>query len=173
MLNAQITAVIPFNSEIAVGTLASIYSVKLPQPSASYGKYSPGRPHTIIHFSQSAKSWLQPLLSRYEEYRNSIVKNPHNPYLFVNSFNALHVKPVGKTFLRYQLRDVTVEVLGTSCCIGLLRKTVAIMYADKTNGSILKQFGWGETQAFFYTWGDRELINFQPLDSSSETVQEE
>jgi hypothetical protein len=33
--------------------------------------------------------------------------------------------------------------------------------------------GWGETQAFFYTWGDRELINFQPLDSSSETVQEE
>jgi transposase-like protein len=156
---AQIPQVVPLNLEFQTPSLASIYSVTLPHPSASYQKYSPGRPSAAIYFSQSAESWLKPLLCRYENYRNSIVKNPKNSYLLVTLNNALHVKPVTKTFVLTQVREVTFEVLGTPCNIGLLRKTVAVMYADKTNGSILKQFGWEEQQAFFYTWGDRELIN--------------
>ncbi len=160
---AQIPKVLPLHQDIPPLTLASAYSLRVPKPQTSYGRCSPGRQEELLKFPLIAAPWLKPLLSRYECHRQQILKNQNNYFLLVAPGRTRHVRPVSKGFIKNVVRQVCLDVLGTACNVKLLRQTVAIMYADQTNGTILKWMGWEDQQAFFYTWGPRELINIYPI----------
>ncbi len=141
----------PQTSEAHEGqTLAELYFVVLPRREASIGDHSPGRPSGPVHFHHSAAQWLKPLLERFMQQRAEVVRNAANRYVFVSPERANHDVPTF-AYPRFVLQRVTERILGTACQPQLLRKTIAVMLADRAGGAILQQFGWDGQQAYQYT----------------------
>ena|GEM_PF-1103817 len=159
-------AQLPTLSSVSEGTrstLAESYYILIPKPAPSRGDRSPGRPHVRVDFPAEAASRLQPLLERYERYRQQVVKNANNRYLLFSYVTAPHDIPVGRNYVYKQVQQASLHVLGKKCAPNILRKTVGTMFADRAGGAVLRYLGWHSQQAFAYSWVDRILVHPQEL----------
>jgi hypothetical protein len=121
----------------------------------------PGRPQSRLEFPAQAASWLKPLLKRFEQQRQQEVKNPKNRYLLITNHTVHHDTCVGNVFVWKTIQNASSRVLGAACNPNTLRKTAAVMFADRAGAGILRWMGWDEQQAFAYTWAAREMIRPQ------------
>lgn len=142
--------------------LAQAYYIRVPRPSPSRGKHSPGRPRLRQMFPDAAVSWLKPLLERFEQERQPLVRNTKNPYVLIAQGFAHHSAPVSEGVVTEIVRRASVRVLGMVCYPNVLRKTVATLLSDQEGPGILHWLGWGQQQAFVYAWAPREVISLQP-----------
>jgi hypothetical protein len=157
--HARIPVVHPLRQDTPVPSLSEAYHLIVPKPSPSLGDRSPGRPDVRLDLPPSAASWLRDLLDRYAQQRREIVRNPANEYLFVSSASARRDLPVGQVFMWNTVRRASLRVLGSACNPNTLRKTVGILFADRAGAGVLCWMGWGDQQAFTYTWADRETVH--------------
>ncbi len=156
--HARIPTLIPLTEAIHVPSLAEFYYVMLPKAAPSRGKRSPGRPGSRLDFPFEAVSWLKPLLERFEQQRQEIVKDTNNPYLLVAPGKAHHQTPVSNMFVWELVKRASLHILGAACNARLLRQTAAVMLADTISAGILPWLGWDEKQAFAYAWAPREIV---------------
>ncbi|MDP8928915.1 MAG: hypothetical protein M3O70_10160 [Actinomycetota bacterium] len=157
--HARIPVVHPLRQDASVPSLSEAYHLIVPRPPVSVGDRSPGRPGVRLDFHPSAAPWLRNLLDRYEHQRRQIARNPANEYLFVAPASARRNMPVSHVFLWKLVRRGSLRVLGGACNANTLRKTAGIMFADRAGAGILRWMGWGDVQAFAYTWADREVVH--------------
>ena len=160
---AQVPSVIPLNNTISTPSLAEAYYLILPRPKPTKGRVSPGRLSVRLDFPALASDWLKPLLNRYEDQRQKVVKNPDNNYLIVTPTSAHRNMPAGKVYIWEIVRQASIRVLGAACNPNTLRKTVGVMFADQADGGVLRWMGWQANQAFGYTWMDRIAIQPTPV----------
>ncbi|MBC1221177.1 hypothetical protein GNF10_33935 [Nostoc sp. UCD121] len=164
--HAKITDLIYLNKDIYRLSLAETYYIVVPKPPVSKGKVSSGRVSEQLKFSSAASQWLKPLLERFEAQRLQQLKNLNNQFLIIApNHKSRHLKPVSTRFIYNVVKKVCLRTINAQCNIKTLRITAAVMFADRAGGGILEWMGWGEQQAFFYSWGDREVIN--PMQSYS------
>lgn len=168
--HAQIPSVLPLTEAVPVPSLAKFYYVVIPKAAPSRGRHSPGRPHSRLDFPPEAASWLGPLLERFEQQRQGIVKETSNPYLFVAPGRAHHNTPVSQAFILNLVKRASLHLLGAACTARLLRQTAAVMLADTISAGILPWLGWDEVQAFAYAWAPREIVFPQTTDDSTQTI---
>ena len=148
--------------------LSEAYSVIIPKFAPSLGHCTPGRPGVRLDFPPKAAIWLKPLLERFESWRQQSVRDPSNRYLLVAPSKARHNTPVGNVFVWEIVQRASLRVLGAACNPNTLRKTVGVMFADSAGAGVLRWMGWGEQQAFAYTWAARKTILPLRLNPSQE-----
>jgi len=163
--HALLPTILPLSQDIVAPSLAEVYYVVVPKPVPSLGDRSPGRPDMRLDFPLQAASWLKPLLERFERQREQMVSNPRNRYLLVAPNKTRHNTPVGHVFIWRMVRQASVQALGVACNPNTLRKTAAVMFADRAGAGILRWMGWDDQQAFAYTWAAREMLQPQQLGS--------
>jgi len=159
--HAQLPTVFSLRQDILPPKLAEAYYVIVPKPTPSLGDRSPGRPDVRVDFPAKAAPWLKPLLERFERQREQTVGNPRNRYLLIAPNKARHNTPVGHVFIWEIVRIASTRVLGAACNPAMLRKTAAVMFADRVGAGILRWMGWDDQQAFAYTWAAREMLQPQ------------
>jgi hypothetical protein len=86
-----------------------------------------------------------------------------NCYLLVAPNKTRHNTPVGHVFIWGIVRQASVQALGVACNPNTLRKSAAVMFADRAGAGILRWMGWDDQQAFAYTWAAREMLQPQQL----------
>jgi hypothetical protein len=164
--HVQVPTLLSLHEDVPLPTLADSYYVIVPKPDPSLGDRSPGRPDIRLDFLPRAEPWLKPLLQRFEDERRATLRNQTNRYLLVAPGRSRHNTPVGKVFVWQVIRRASLRVLGATCSPNTLRKTVAVMFADRAGAGILRWMGWDEQQAFAYTWAERETVHPQPLNGA-------
>lgn len=161
--HVQLPALLPLQREVPVPSLAEAYYLMVPRPAPSLGDRSPGRPSIRLDFPARAASWLKPLLERYEQQRQQVLRNPNNRYLLVAPGKAKHNTPVSKVFVWKTIRCASFRVLGAACNPSTLRKTAGVLFTDHAGPGILRWMGWDDQQAFAYVWAAREIVYPQEL----------
>ena len=151
--------------DILMPTLAERYHLIVPKQPVSRGKRAPGRPKIGLDFPPVAASWLKPLLERFEYQRQQRLRNPSNEYLITAPGQTRHAKAVSSAFILRVVQRASQRAIKAICTPKLLRITAAVMYTDQAGAGVLNWMGWGILQAFFYSWGPREVIHPQPIDS--------
>jgi hypothetical protein len=161
--HAQLPNLHPLRQGIALPSLAEAYHIRIPKPEPSLGDHTPGRPNVQVSFPTEAAQWLKPLLERYERHRQQEVKNPDNHYLLFSFFTGRYNVPVGEFYVYRLVRQASQRVLGKTCNANTLRKTVGLMFTDRSGAGVLRFMGWDSQQAFRYYWAERILVHPQEL----------
>lgn len=159
---------LPLRQDVTVPGFAESYYVIIPKPEPSLGDRSPGRPDIRVDFPTKAASWLKPLLNRFEDQRSSRASNPQNRYVFVTSHTKHRNMPVGSHYIWDIVRSASDTVLGAFCNPNTLKKTAAVMFADRVGAGILRWMGWEDRQAFSYAWEPREELQLSSQEKSQE-----
>jgi hypothetical protein len=140
--------------------LSRVPAFVLPPRRASLGVMHPGRPGGLIQLHRATRSWLTPLLARFEAERASILEpRGKSQYVFVTARGALRDGPVSPVWIWQQVTRCTRSLFGVACNPSTLRKTAAVYFADRVGAGVLNQMGWEAQQAFAYTWVTRELLD--------------
>jgi integrase len=161
--HAQLSNLTPLHGGIALPSLAEVYHIHIPKPEPSLGDRTPGRPNVQVSFPIQATQWLKPLLERYEHHRQQKVKDPNNRYLLFSPISSRHNIPVGEHYVCGLVRQASQRVLGKACNANTLRKTVGVMFTDRSGAGVLRFMGWDSQQAFRYYWAERIIIHPQEL----------
>jgi len=164
--HAQLPTLYPLHDGVRLPTLAESYYMLLPKPAPSRGDHSPGRPKVRVDFPAEAASWLRPLLERYEHERQQVVKNENNSYVLFSSWTAHHNHPVGVKYVLHFVRRASIRILGKTCMPRVLRKTVGVLFADRSGAGVLRFLGWKGQQAFRYTWAERKTVHPRKVEGS-------
>jgi hypothetical protein len=167
--SAQLPNIVALRDAIPDPSLGDAYYIVIPQPPPSLGDKRPGRPDPQLVFPAQAAEWLQPLLNRFEQHRKQVVQTERNRYLLVSRARPRHDAPVGHTYVWQIVRQATIRVLGAACSPNVLRKTGAVLCADKAGAGILRWMGWSDQQAFAYAWAPRETLFPQPVGTDAHT----
>jgi hypothetical protein len=141
-----------------IQSLADAYCVFVPRRRPSLGRKHAGRPDTRIAFPSAAKPWLYSLLLRFQEERSKLLRNKNRDYLFVVPYKNRHNIPVTESYIRAVVRRASRKAAGADCTPNMLKKTAAIVLADRAGAGVLRWMGWHSQQAFGYTWMPREII---------------
>lgn len=112
-----------------------------------------------VDFPVDAAEWLKPLLSRFEQQRQMLVKSSNNRYLIVSGKKAHRMIPIGQTTLTNLVEDASLQALGMICCPQLLRQTAGVLFADHAGWAVLRFMGWSEQRAIHYTLVEREIVH--------------
>lgn len=163
--HAQLPNLTPLHGRIALPSLAEAYHIRIPKPEPSLGDRTSGRPNVQVSFPTQAAQWLKPLLERYEYHRQQKVKDHNNRYLLFSPITGRHNIPVGRGYVNMLVRQVSQRVLGKVCNANTLRKTVGLMFTDRSGAGVLRFMGWDSQQAFRYYWAERILVHPQELNA--------
>ena len=118
-----------------------------------------------------APKWFHNLQVRFLNcwqlnYSKSKKTYPH-PYLILAQ-DHLANRPLKSDTVRQRFKDATALATGVAIPIRVLRATCGHIYAQKSDPSLLAQFGWSSETAFKYTWIPR-VYHSSPLSNSIET----
>ncbi|HEY7413785.1 MAG TPA: hypothetical protein VH593_01220, partial [Ktedonobacteraceae bacterium] len=138
-------------------SLAEAYYVVVPKRPQLGRLHIPGRLSRKIKFPQKAAWWLKPLLERFEQKRQQLVKG-NNPYLFVTRQHFHRNEPIFWKIMEGIVRHASVHAMQADCKPNLLRKTAGVKYAARFGPSILRWLSWSARQGFAYEWMDKTLI---------------
>lgn len=139
----------------------------LPLRKLTRGNRSVTRTDTKIMFPRKALSWLVPVLERYYEKRNSVVKTQHQEYLLVGQETARSNVPVTKQIVSDRVRTASLRVLGRAVHASDLRRTAADMFVQrsKRRGAILTKMGFSSLGATRFNYLER--FPLQPKETHS------
>ncbi|HEX4064755.1 MAG TPA: hypothetical protein VHZ09_01935 [Acidobacteriaceae bacterium] len=138
--------------------LAFSYGFQAPQRSPSLGHASTGRSMQRITFPENARSWMEPLLRRFQHQRAEFLNGGKSKYLFVAPARIQNSVPVSLRYLVDRAGNITEDIVGFRIGLALLKKTGAVFTADTEGPQLVKQLGIGEAQAMAYRLFPRQLI---------------
>lgn len=155
--HAQMPELPSVRESTRVPTLAEAYYIVVQKPPASRGRRSPGRPDVLLNLRPKDEPWLRPLLIRFDQQRQSILRNKNNRFLLVTPERSQY-DPISRMSLTRILKRASLRVLGATCNVSTLRKTAALIFVDRVGSSILSFMGWSSSAAYSYEWADRKEI---------------
>jgi hypothetical protein len=170
--NAKVPSLMKEESDPAVtASAAADYEyLFVPQREFTRGNRSVRRPTSTIKFPQKALPWLAPVLRRYYEKREEVVRAEHHEYLLAGEGRSRHNKPVCKAYVSRLVRTASLRALGGAVNPWDLRRTAAAVFAQrsKRRGAILTRMGYSEVRATHFNYLETFILRPKPIASAAE-----